>query len=159
MGFSKPALYYYITGKEDLLRSIIGMMMKRAKKVAAVGKLTLPPREKLAKIIRMIVEYAAEDQEIALIAFEQSKILPKRSRDALKRHQKEIEHVVQQTLREGVKQGCFAIDDIRMTSFAILAVSNWVYRWYNSSSSLSPAQIADRFIELLEHGYLKDKGS
>ena len=156
MGLSKPALYYYIDNKEELLRIIIEMMMKRAKKVAAVGRLKLPPREKLAKMIRMIVEFATNDKEIAIIALEQSKNLPKRDRDSLRRHEKEINDAVQQTFKDGIDQGLFAVDDVRMASFAILGVTNWCYRWYKSGAGLKPAQIADQFIKLLENGYIRN---
>ena len=156
MGLSKPALYYYIDNKEELLRIIIEMMMKRAKKVAAVGRLKLPPREKLAKMIRMIVEFATDGKEIAIIAFEQSKNLPKRDRDSLRQHEKEISDAVQQTLKDGIDQGLFAVDDVRMASFAILGVTNWSYRWYKPGSGLNAAQIADQFIKLLENGYIRN---
>jgi AcrR family transcriptional regulator len=157
IGVTKPALYYYVTNKEDILRSIIGKMMEPMEEVTEVGRSTLPPKVKMARIIRILVKFAAERKETALIAFEQANILPKRSRDALRRRQKEVEKVVEQTLKEGIAQGCFAKVDTKMACFAILAISNSPYRWYRSEGSLTPVKIADQFIKLLENGYVKNE--
>jgi len=54
-----------------------------------------------------------------------------------------------------MKQGCFAVDDTKIASFAILAVSNWIYHWYRPDGYLTPTQIADQVIYLLENGYMK----
>ena len=157
MGVTKPALYYYIASKEDILQIIINRMMEPMEQVGEVGRSNLQPKEKVEKIIRMLVQFATERKETTLIAFEQANILPKKSRDALKRRQKEVERVVEQTLKEGVEQGYFTVGDVRMTCFTILSVSNWLYRWYQPGGNLTPAEIADQFIKLLENGYLKNE--
>jgi TetR/AcrR family transcriptional regulator, cholesterol catabolism regulator len=157
IGVSKPALYYHIKNKEEILREIIGRIMEPMEEVARVGKSELGPRERVETMIRMLVKFAVERKEITLIALEQSRILPKRSQDALRRRQKEVEKVLQETLREGKQQGIFAIDDVKMASFAILAVSNWIYRWYQPGGTLTAKVISDQFIALLENGFLKKK--
>lgn len=154
IGVTKPALYYYITSKEDILRTIINRIMEPMMEVSQVGRSTLPPREKMAKMIRILVQFSAGRRETTLIAFEQANILPKRSQDALRRRQKEVEEVVQKTLTEGVDQGIFAVDDVKITCFAVLAVANWTYRWYEPGG-LTPDEIANQFIKLLERGYMK----
>jgi AcrR family transcriptional regulator len=154
IGVTKPALYYYVTSKEDILRTIINRIMEPMMEVSQVGHSELTPRERMAKMIRILVQFSAVRREITLIAFEQANILPKRSQDALLRRQKEVEDVVQQTLQEGVEQGVFEVTDVKITCFAILAVANNVYRWYEPGG-FTPDQIADQFINLLERGYLK----
>jgi AcrR family transcriptional regulator len=155
IGITKPALYYYINSKEDILREIVGKIMEPMEEVTEVGKSALPPRERLAKIIQMLVKFGAERKETTRIAFEQINILPRRSRDALRRRQKDVEEVVHETIRDGVERGDFAVDDAKLATLAILAVSNWIYRWYQPDGGLTPAQIADQFIHLLENGYIK----
>ncbi len=157
IGVTKPALYYYVNNKEDILRTIIGKMMEPMEEVTKVGKSDQSPKKKLEKIIQILVKFAAERKETALIAFEQANILPKRSRDALRRRQKEVEKAVQHTLKEGIEQGYFAKVDTKVACFAILAVSNGPYRWYRPEGSLTPLKIADQFIKLLENGYMKDE--
>jgi TetR/AcrR family transcriptional regulator, cholesterol catabolism regulator len=155
IGITKPALYYYITNKEDILRTIINKMLEPMQEVVDVGKSGIHPREKIRKIIKILVKSATESKETTLLAFEQANILPKRSRDALRRRQKEVERTVMQVLKEGIEQGCFVVSDVKMAGFTILAASNWLYHWYHPEGKMTPLEIADHCIKLLENGYLK----
>ncbi len=155
IGVTKPALYYHIKSKGDIIREIIGMIMEPMEEVARAGRSDKPPKERVEDIIRLLVKYGAERKETSLIALEQSNILPKRSRDALRRRQKDLEHGLQSTLKEGMENGDFMIEDVKVTSYAILQVANFVYRWYRADHLLKPEEIADRFINLLERGFIK----
>jgi AcrR family transcriptional regulator len=155
IGITKPALYYYITNKEDILRTIINQMLEPMQEVVDIGKSGISPIEKLRKIMKTLIQSAAERKETTLLAFEQANILPKRSRDALRRRQKEVEHTVMQVLKEGIEQGYFVVSDVKMAGFTILAASNWIYHWYQPEGKMTPLEIADHCIKLLENGYLK----
>jgi len=154
IGVTKPALYYYINSKEDILRSIINRILEPMNEVIQVGESYASPREKMARIIRILVKFSAERKETTLIAFEQAKLLPKRSSDVLKRRQEEVEKVVENILKEGMEKNIFYVTNTRMACFAILSVANWVYRWYQPGK-MTPDEIADHFINLLENGYVK----
>ena len=155
IGVSKPALYYHIKNKEEILKEIVGRIMEPMETVAKVGRSGIPPRQRIAQMIRMLVQFAAERQEITLIALELNKILPTRSREALKKRRKDVEEVLIETLDEGIKKGDFKTGNSKMYAFAILAAANSVYRWYDPHGNLTHGQIAEQFIRLLELGYLK----
>jgi AcrR family transcriptional regulator len=152
---TKPALYYHIRNKEELLREIITSIMEPLESVSKVRDLDLPPREKMQKIIELLVTFGAERKDTTKIALQDIAILPKRTRDAIRRREKEIERCVQEILIEGIKKGDFEVDDVKMAGFAILGTANWVYRWYHPDGYLTPAQIVKKMIHMLEHGYLK----
>ncbi len=156
IGVTKPALYYYVTSKEDILRTIINRIMEPMEEVVKIGQTSLSPKEKMASIIRILVKFATERKETTLIAFEQANILPKRSRDALRRRQKEVEDTVKKVVNDGIAIGCFNNVDARMAGFAILTVANGAYRWYVPGGHLSPSEITDQFIKLMEKGYVKE---
>jgi TetR/AcrR family transcriptional regulator, cholesterol catabolism regulator len=158
IGVTKPALYYYVTNKEDILRTIVNRMMEPMEEVTKIGISSLTPREKIAGIIHILVRFAADRRDTALIAFEQSNILPKRSRDALRKRQKEVENTVQQVIKDGIARSIFTDVNVKMASFAILAVSNSAYRWYRPGGNLTPEKISEQFISLFENGYLKKPG-
>lgn len=152
---TKPALYYHIRSKEELLREIIKSIMEPLEEATKVKESDLPPKEKLEKIIEIMITFGADRRETTTIAFQEGRILPKRSRDAIRRREKEVERIVQGILNDGIEQGVFAIDDIKMACFAILGAANSIYRWYHPDGYLSPKQIAKNFIHLLEYGYIK----
>lgn len=155
IGISKPALYYHIKNKEEILKEIISRIMEPMESVAKMGRSDLPPRKRMGNMIRMLIQFAAERKETTQIALELNKMLPKRSHDALKKRQKDVEQVLQDTLSDGMKNGDFTVCDTKIIAFAILAVSNSIYRWYQPDGKFTHSQIADHFIKLLEHGYLK----
>jgi hypothetical protein len=53
-----------------------------------------------------------------------------------------------------VRSGAFAVPKPRLLVWALLGMSNWVYRWYNPAGTWDADAIADGFIALLEPGYL-----
>jgi AcrR family transcriptional regulator len=159
LGITKPALYYHVRDKEDILREIVNRIMEPMEAASRMGRSGLSPREKIREIVRILVKFAAERKETTLIAFEEVKILPKRTSDAIKRRQKEVELSLQQALKEGVDRGDFEVNDIKVASFAILGAANWVYRWYQPRGKLTPEIIAEQFINFLENGYLKKRSS
>jgi AcrR family transcriptional regulator len=154
MGISKPALYYHIKNKAEILREVIGRMMEPMEEVARVGRSDLPPTQRIEQIITLLVKFAVERTETTLIAFEQNKMLPRKSQDALRRRQKEVELVLQETLEEGKQKGIFDFKDAKITSFTILATANWVYHWYKPGPGLNYKEIADQIIQMLENGLL-----
>lgn len=155
LGITKPALYYHVRDKEDILREIVNRIMEPMEAASRVGKSDLSPREKIKEITKILVKFAAERRETTLIAFEEVKILPKRTRDAVRRRQKEVEQSLQEALKEGVESGDFMVSDVKAAAFAILGATNWVYRWYQPRGKLTPDIIAEQFIDFLENGYLK----
>ena len=100
-------------------------------------------------------DLAAEHREEIAIVFEQTGALSTRTYKAVQHQKKEVERTLQEILKEGVEQGDFAIDDVRLASFAILGLCNWTYHWYRSGGEFTSEQIADTYIDLLEKGYIK----
>jgi TetR/AcrR family transcriptional regulator, cholesterol catabolism regulator len=155
MGVTKAAIYYYIPNKQEILREIINRTIEPAKEVIKVGKSDLPPKKRLRKMITMLIKYGADMQDTTLITFEMKNILPEKNRNTLKYYHKQVEKVVCNTIKEGTEKGQFRVKDIKMASFAVLGAANSIYRWYNPDGGMSPTQIANQFIHLLENGYLK----
>jgi Tetracyclin repressor-like, C-terminal domain len=44
-----------------------------------------------------------------------------------------------------------------MVVFGLLGMCNWLHTWYRPDGPLTPDQIADVFVSLLERGYLADR--
>jgi TetR/AcrR family transcriptional regulator, cholesterol catabolism regulator len=154
LGVTKPALYYHIQGKEDILREIVNRIMEPMEAASRAGRSNMSPRERIKAMVAILVKFGAERKETTLIAFEEVKILPKRTRDAIRRRQKEVEQSLQETLQEGIAKGEFTVEDTKLASFAILGAANWIYHWYRPHG-LTPEEIAERFIDFLENGYQK----
>ena len=155
MDVTKAALYYYFRNKEAIIRAIMSKSLDRMNKAISLSESELPPKDKLRRFIAYLVEFNADGAELTKILFEQTNALPKRTRDAINRKKKEVDRALQSILREGAGDGSFAIDDTKIVSYAIMGLCIWIYRWYQPDAGLTPGQISEIFINLLEHGYLK----
>jgi len=155
LGITTPAIYYYFKSKQDIIEEITDTVTKPLEELIEIGKSDLLPTNKLRRMIRHIIEINTENRERAVIYFEETNALPEKTRERIRIRQKEFERTINETLRKGSEQGYFAVTDTKMASLAILAVCNWTYRWYRQRGELTPTQIADRLIDMLENGYLR----
>jgi TetR/AcrR family transcriptional regulator, cholesterol catabolism regulator len=154
IGVSKATLYYYFRNKEEIIRAILDRSLDRMKKTLDIKKTSLSTTEKLRQFVEYHVVFGADDAELAKITFEQLNILPKRSREVLKRKQREIVVFLQDLLQQGVDEGIIKVGNNKIAAFAIIGMCNWTYHWYKPGGQLTPGQISELYINLLENGYL-----
>jgi AcrR family transcriptional regulator len=151
---TRASLYYHVKNKEELLKDIcrnfMGVALQTSKEIL---KSKRSAQEKLREYIRGQVYAAAERRELCIVLFEQSSALNNRTYKKLKAQMREFDQVLIDILKEGVAEGVFNIKDIRLASFMILGACFWTYHWYYPGGRLTPEQIADEVIRLLENGY------
>jgi TetR/AcrR family transcriptional regulator, cholesterol catabolism regulator len=158
IGITKPALYQYIHSKEEILQEICKECLvtgfENWKRVKWSG---LTPRDKLKSFIHGVVEGAAEGRDMMTVLFGDSNSLSPRVQGEVLTQRKAHDVELETLLREGVAAGQFEIRDIRLAAYAILGACLWVYQWYRPNGRLSPTEVAEGIIKLLEEGYLQKK--
>jgi AcrR family transcriptional regulator len=154
IGVSKATLYYYFRNKEEIIRAILQRSLERMKQTLEINKSPSPAREKICQFIEYHVIFAADNAELARITFEQLNILPKRSREVVRRKQREVVTLLQNLLQQGIDDGTVSVDNTQLTAFAIIGMCNWTYHWFRPEGKLTPRQIAEMYVKLLENGYL-----
>ena len=155
VGITKAAIYYYFNSKMELMRLIMQLTTSRMNDAIKLADSKLSSKEKLRKFIKYHVQYAAENRDDAKILFEQIDSLPVRTRESIRRKIKEDDIALQNILSDGVKNGSFAIGDVKIASYAILGMCNWLYRWYKPDGRLTSQQISQIMMNILENGYLR----
>jgi AcrR family transcriptional regulator len=159
IGVTKATLYYYFRSKEEIIRAILKRSVNRMEKAVELGKSSLSAKDKLCQFIQYHVEFSADNAELARVTFEQINALPKKTRDAIKRKQREVMKTLERILEQGIRDKSFDAADIKIVSFAIIGLCNWTYHWYKPDGRLTPQQISKIYINLLEKGYLKTLSS
>jgi len=154
VGVSKATLYYYFRNKEEIIKAILNRSLERMKQTLEISKSPLSNREKLCQFIEYHVVFAADSAELARITSEQLNLLPKRSREVVKRKQREVVTLLQDLLQQGIDEGSISVDNTQLAAFAIIGMCNWTYHWYRPEGKLTPRHIADMYVKLLENGYL-----
>ena len=64
------------------------------------------------------------------------------------------ELLLQELLRDGMERGVFRKSDVKVSSYAIIAMCTEVATWFRSSGRLSVQQVIDMYSQLITQGLL-----
>ncbi len=153
----KASLYHYFKSKEDIFREVVEKENRFLKdKIQEAINNEHTPQKKIRAYIMTRMKYLSElanihsalkDDYLDHYAF----IEKIRERT----FQEEIA-TIQAILKEGVKNGIFAIRDIEVTSFAIIsALKGLEYPWSVKTSLPEIEKNIDKLMEILFNGIIK----
>jgi TetR/AcrR family transcriptional regulator, cholesterol catabolism regulator len=150
VGILKGSLYHHFESKEALLYLVvkepIGQMYQT---IAAIVEADLPPTEKLRRAILAHLEAFDRHYPHLFVYLREREAVKRRFREMIGFSPKEYERCWQQILREGVENGEFRPDlDIEVTSYGLLGMLNWAYKWYDPQGRLSIGAVAEQFTSL-----------
>jgi AcrR family transcriptional regulator len=152
LGVTKPTVYYYVASKEQLLFECfvaglepIRSALQRAEQSQGTR------RERLHDVVRDYAVAIASEYGWCMVRAEHQDLGEELSAQvrALKA---EIDRGIRRLLQAGMADGSIAAADPKLTAFAIAGALNWIAHWYRAGRSSTPAQIADAFVSLFEHG-------
>jgi AcrR family transcriptional regulator len=153
-GLLPGSLYYYIRSKDELLHQIVAQPIGDlcAELEELVGANT-PAAEKLMCAIAMHL-HAFEAHYPSLFVYLQNLLqVDAMRRRPFQKQAKRYEESWQRILIQGVQSGEFPPDlDVKVASFAILGMCNWMHRWYRQEGRLSIDDIIQQFTRLILDG-------
>lgn len=154
-GIQAASIYYHYTNKEALLVEIMEThMLHLNTNLERILREYQHPQERLyeavANHIRLHTTYKYEffiiDTEIrALEGDHRAYIL------SLRDH---YEVLLQEILRDGMEQGVFRQSDLKISSYAIIAMCTEVATWFRPSGRLSVQQVIDIYSQMITQGLL-----
>jgi AcrR family transcriptional regulator len=157
---SKATLYGYFPSKEDLLAAIFHRTMTIVEQgLREIERRGAPPEEQLRQVIRHQVRTVVAERSFLTVFFGEEPNLPARLARSIARRKAGYDRAVQRIVERGVRSRAFVVPEPRLLVWAILGMSNWVYRWYNPAGAWDADTIAEAFIALLEPGYLARPGA
>jgi AcrR family transcriptional regulator len=152
LGLTKPALYYYVKSKEDVLTQILSSMLHSTEEaVTEAVSQHQNARDRLTALITAhLSSICVYPEGRALVLFESNLLAKKNPEMAASRTR--FQKLIQGIIADGVTEGVFHVRDVRMASLAMLGAMNWVPRWFSPSGTYSTADLADQFVGLLLRG-------
>src|SRR5712692_7843942 len=154
-GIQAASIYYHYASKQALLIEIMETHMQRlnANLERILREQNDPQRRLRAAIanhIRLHTSYKAEffiiDTEIrALEGENRTRIISLRDR---------YESLLQELLRDGMERGVFRQSDVKVTSYAIIAMCTEVATWFRPNGRLSVQQVIDIYTQMITQGLL-----
>ncbi len=155
LGLTRPALYHYVSSKENLLSLIYIKALERFfATIYEIAGMNLSPPEKLKVFVRRhLQKIVIENLAMFTVFFSEENQLPEQDFQKIRREKRKFTQVVVKIIEEGIAQGYFRKVNARLQANAIIGMCNWLFRWYQpGKSSFTPDEIADQFIDLLENG-------
>ena len=160
LGVSKAALYHYVSSKDELLSIIYTHSIKNIfMGTYEMLDMDLPPNEKLRLFIHNhIKNIIIKSLPMFAVFFSEENQLLEKDYQNIRKEKRKYNHILEEIFKEGISKGVFKKVDVKLQSYAILGMCNWIYKWYKPDlNRYSSDDIADHFISLLETGYLKNK--
>lgn len=154
-GIQAASIYYHYANKQALLIEIMENHMRQLNAnleriVSKQGDVLQRLHEAIANHIRLHTTFKSEffiiDTEIrALEGENRSYILSLRD---------QYEALLQSLLHEGIEQGVFRQTDVKISSYAIIAMCTEVASWFRPAGRLSVQQVIDIYTRMVTDGLL-----
>lgn len=167
-GISRPALYYYVSNKEDLFAQLVsGIGRERADDVARLRwDESLSPLDKVDGAIKVMATRIAKNPARFRLLIISEADLPEWVHREHKAAKHELLDHLSAIIAEGIEAGVLktAMVDERILAYTVLGMCNWVAWWYHpdhesflGGEALSPDEVAD-YISATALGGLKSDG-
>ncbi len=149
VGVKPPSLYNHYRSKEDILWEIVQGALAE---ILAGQERTFAEHDDTISRFEAFVSFHAEfharrSQAAQIVNGNLPSLSGQHYRRAITLRAR-YEHAFRDLLAIGAKEGVFHIEDLRVTSFAILEMGMGISVWYKPDGDLSVRALADRHVSL-----------
>jgi AcrR family transcriptional regulator len=148
----KGNLYYYFKNKEEILFACHQYSLDRL--LHLLGEVEgsgVRPAEKMRRLIVGVVHTILDELHGTALILQLEALSPSHLKIIIERRDR-FDRGVRQVLEEGIADGTFAPQDVKLCSFALLGAVNWIPRWFNPAGPATSSEIAERFADYLLAG-------
>jgi AcrR family transcriptional regulator len=153
-GLQRGGLYHYMTRKEDLLVAIherlIVPLLAEAERIDVEP---LEPAEAVRRHAHALAHSLRDYHDEVIVFLNEWRLIRDHPAWAqIRRARRDLEHVIERSLRRGVARGDFAIPDTRLATLALLGMFNHAHQWFDPAGRISAEALADRFADIFLQG-------
>ena len=154
LNITKPALYNYFSGKEDILYECysLGSEMYEAR-IDAIEKQEGNGLRKLRELIRAYVGVITQDFSMCVVRLDDRE-LGDQQRAEVRAAKRRFDAAFRKQIARGIEDGSIVPCDPKVTTFIITGALNGIGNWYLPDGDLSVDEIADAFVERLTEGLI-----
>ena len=132
---SAGARYHYFGSKEEILYSIINSATSQqasSMEDCANELATVSPTIALVELMRRFYEWHDDNQDITLVAYQETKNLPGNAQESIFDSEARILTVFERLLTRGIEEGEFNIDDPKLVAHDIVVLGHtWALRGWH----------------------------
>lgn len=152
LNITKPALYNYFRGKDEILFECWALGQERVDEfIAEINSGGGTALARLRKLIRAYAEVMTTDFGASLVRFD-PRDLTEENRKIVQAAKKRIDRTFRKYLTDGVNDGSIKPCDPKLAAFAIAGSLNWIGHWFQRDGAWSGEAVASRFAAQLTEG-------
>lgn len=149
---TKPTIYTYVDGKEELLFECfhqgVDQILAGFREAEALGGTA---RDRLMTVARHYAVAVTGDFGWCMVRLEEED-LDKSLSAKIKALKSEVDQGLRKLICQGVAEGSIHASDPKMAAFALAGALNWIAHWHRANDALSPEEIASRILKIFELG-------
>lgn len=155
LGVTRPALYYYVKSKDELLAKLAADVAggSAVQITELAGRPDLDAAGKLREIVRLTALRQATQPERFRLLIRSEAELPAELSDAYDTSRRAVLRTVTGVIEEGARAGRFRPVDARIAALGVIGMWNWVAWWFRPDRDSADAvadQLADMAIAALQ---------
>jgi AcrR family transcriptional regulator len=156
VGIQPGSLYRYYGSKAALLLTLMVTHLEHLLGEWHIAKRGLEtPKERLHAFVEFHVHYHSQKKNEVLIGNMEIRSLNDEHRQIVSTLRAQYENELYAILDDGVKSGEFIVRDIRVATFAILAMLTGLTAWYREGGRLSKRELVACYADLIFGGVTK----
>jgi AcrR family transcriptional regulator len=157
-GISKPTLYHYFAGKDEILfwihEEFMDELIARQEKRAGIS---MQPGACILELMADMLEMT-ETRPGVRVFHEHLRELREDQQQLVREKRERYQNMVEAVIRDGVESGELRALDPRLATLALFGMVNWAYQWFSPDGPLRSREIAYFFWDIFLQG-LADGGA
>jgi AcrR family transcriptional regulator len=160
VGIQAPSLYHYVSSKQELFRALHVDIIQTL--IGFVGEMVENAGESpVARLRAFVVGHVlshVERQKEVFIADAELRGLAEEGLSEVISLRDNYERIISSVLQDGVTQGLWKAN-VRLVTFAILAICSHVALWYRPESGLTPHEVGSYYADFILGGLRSELSS
>jgi AcrR family transcriptional regulator len=150
MGITRPALYYYVKSKDELLAKLVTEVTNGPlnELTALTARADLDPVGKLRGIVEVIVGRRANQPARFRLLIRSEADLPAELTTAYDESRRAVLTTIAGVIEEGTRAGRFRPVDSRVAALGVLGMCNWVAWWFRPGGRDSVAAVTEQLADM-----------
>ena len=153
LSVTKPSLYYHFTNKEDLLLECVDAAYEHFREEMALrDDIEGTGRSRVATMLRIYLEVMTHDVGVSMVIAD-DRVMSPAGRKRYNRLRRILNDELKDRIEAGVADQSLRIDgDVRLATFAIFGMFNWVGHWHFRRKADELGDIFDNFMGVVLNG-------
>ncbi len=155
LNISKPALYYYVKSKDEIISECLALAHENdVGKIAEIGSLDCPGLQKFTELVKYYGHNVIDDFGKCLVLVDLN-ALSEESREKHRESQRFLLGASRRFLREGIKDGSVKPCNETIITFTVVGALNSIAHWFQKDGPSTISEVVDQIIDSFVDG-IKD---